>query len=114
MSSKGRRKADQLSTIPETMRDSTQVYVNTANKDHYIPVPATWAHYTAVTVDQTYLWLYHTFGFAVVSHASVLSYLRGTRAVLYPSLPSDLLGQTADLDGMDHKDAQFTHNGFGV
>lgn len=53
MSSKGRRKADQLSTIPETMRESTQVYVNTANEDHYIPVPATWAHYTAVTVDQT-------------------------------------------------------------
>jgi hypothetical protein len=46
-----------------SMRESTQVYVNKANKDHYVPVPATWGHYTGVTVDQTYLWLYHTFGF---------------------------------------------------
>jgi hypothetical protein len=101
-----------------SMRESTQVYVNTNNKDHSIPVPATWGHYTGVTVDQTYLWLYHMYGFAVVSHASVLSYLRGGRPaprwMLYPSLPSALLGQTSDLDGMDHKDAQFTYNGFGV
>lgn len=100
------------------MRESTQVYVNTGSKDHYIPVPAGWGHYTGVTVDQTFLWLYHTFGFAVVSHASVLSYLRGTQSaprwMRYPSLPSDLLGQTSDLDGMGHKDAQFIYNGFGV
>jgi hypothetical protein len=63
-------------------------------------------------------WLYHTFGFAVVSHASILSYLRGTQSaprwMRYLSLPSDVLGQTSDLDGMDHKDAQFIYNGFGV
>jgi hypothetical protein len=101
-----------------SMRESNQVYVNTKNEDHYIPVPAGWGHYTGVTVDQSYLWLYHTFGFAVVSHASVLSYLRGVPAaprwMRYPSLPPDLLGQTSDLDGMDHKDAQFIYNGFGV
>lgn len=88
------------------------------NKDHCIPVPAGWGHYTGVTVDQTYLWLYHTFGFAVVSHASVLRYLSGKRTeprwMLYPSLPSNLLGQISDLEGMDHKDAQITCNGFGV
>jgi hypothetical protein len=34
--------------------------------------------------------------------------------MLYPSLPSDLLGQISDLEGMDHKDAQITYNGSGV
>jgi hypothetical protein len=79
-----------------SMHGTTDIYVNTNNQGHYIPVPAGWGEYTGIAVDQTYLWLYHTLGFAVVSHASVLSYLHGDRPaprwMLYPSLPSDLLG----------------------
>lgn len=61
--------------IYASMRDSTEIYVNTDNRDHYVPGPAGWGPCTGITVDETYLWLYQPFGFAVVSHASVLKYL---------------------------------------
>ena len=60
--------------IYASMGDSTEIYVNTANQDHYVPGPPGWGPCTGITVDQTYLWLYQPFGFAVVSHASVLSH----------------------------------------
>ena len=93
--------------IYASMRDSTDIYVNTAGQDHYLPGPPGWGPCTGITVDPTYLWLYQPFGFAVVSHASVLSHLRGTlpapRWVLYPSLPPALLGEHLDLgDGASH------------
>ena len=38
----------------------------------------------------------------------------GTPMDAVPIAAIDVLGQTPDLDGMDHKDAQFIYNGFGV
>jgi hypothetical protein len=79
-----------------SMRGSTDIYVNTGNKDYYIPGPPGWGPCTGVAVDENYLWLYQPYGFAVVSHASVMSHLRGTRQgprwLLYPSLGEKLLG----------------------
>lgn len=101
--------------IYASMRDSTEIYLNTANQDHYVPGPPGWGPCTAITVDQTYLWLYQPFGFAVVSHASVLSHLRGARPaprwVLYPSLPPALLGERLDRgDSARH----VSYNGYPV
>lgn len=80
-----------------SMRGSTQIYVNTDDVDHYVPGPAGWGPCTGIVVDPTYLWLYQPYGFACVSHASVLSHLRGSRPdprwLLYPLLPSTLLGE---------------------
>ena len=96
-----------------SMRDSTQIYVNFGNRDHYLPGPAGWGPCNGVTVDDTYLWLYQPYGFAVVSHASVLAHLSGALAaprwLLYPLLPSSLLGEDLGMgDGAHH----FLHNGW--
>ncbi len=90
-----------------SMRGSTDIYVNTANQDHYLPGPPGWGPCTGITVDATHLWLYQPFGFAVVSHASILNHVRGIlpapRWVLYPSLPAALLGEQLDRgDGASH------------
>ncbi|GAA3633123.1 hypothetical protein [Microlunatus ginsengisoli] len=91
--------ADRL--LYASMRDSTDIYVNTGNQDHYIPGPAGWGPCTGLAVDQTFLWLYQPYGFAVVSHASVLSHLKGTRPapgwLTYPRLPDSLLGEHLEL-----------------
>jgi hypothetical protein len=51
-------------------------------------------------VDQTHPWLYQPFGFAVVSHASVLIQIHGTRSeprwVANPRLPDALVGDHLD------------------
>jgi hypothetical protein len=93
--------------IYATMRDSTEIYVNSANQDHYLPGPLGWGPCTGIAVDQTYLWLYQPFGFAVVSHASVLSHLAGNRPaprwLEYPRMPAALIGDNLDRgDGGTH------------
>jgi hypothetical protein len=99
-----------------SMRDHTEIYVNTANQDHYLPGPTGWGPCTGIAVDQTHLWLYQQFGFAVVSHASVLSYLRGHRPaprwVLYPSLPKEVLGEHRDQ--LSGNPPMVTYNGHSV
>lgn len=80
-----------------SMRDSTQIYLNTGNKDYYLPGVPGWGPCTGITVDQSYLWLYQPYGFAVATHASVLAHLRGKRReprwVAFPSLGDALLGE---------------------
>lgn len=80
-----------------SMLDSTDVYVNTGDRDHYIPGPAGWGPCSGIAVDQTFLWLYQPYGFAVASHASVLNHLSGSRPaprwLTYPRLPDALLGE---------------------
>lgn len=93
--------------IYASMRDATDIYVSISNQDHYLPGPPGWGPCTGLAVDQTHLWLYQPSGFAVVSHASVLSHLHGTlpapRWVLFPSLPPTLLGEQLNLgDGAHH------------
>jgi hypothetical protein len=103
--------ADRL--VYASMRDSTQIYVNFGNQDHYLSGPAGWGPCHGITVDDTYLWLYQPYGFAVVSHASVLGHLHGAlpapRWLLYPLLPSSLLGEDLGRgDGAHH----FLYNGW--
>ena len=92
--------------IYASMRDSTDIYANIANQDHYIPGPPGWGPCTGIAVDKTYLWLYQPFGFAVVSHASILSYLGGIRPaprwVEYPTLPAALIGEDLGRAGDAH------------
>ena len=93
--------------IYASMRGSTDLYVNYGNHDHYLAGPPGWGPCTGVRVDQSYLWLYQPYGFAVISHASVLATLRGTRTeprwLLFPSLGPDLLGEHLEKgDGAAH------------
>ncbi len=93
-------------------RDSTDIYLNVGNTDHYIPGVPGWGPCTGITVDQNYLWLFQPYGFALVSHASVLSLVHGTRPALrwitFPSLGDALLGEGLNQgDGAHH----FRYNG---
>ena len=97
-----------------SMRGSTDIYVNTANRDYYIPGPAGWGPCTGITVDDSYLWLYQPNGFAIVSHASVLAHLAGSRPaprwVLYPTLGPALLGE--HLEWGDGATAHLTYKDY--
>jgi hypothetical protein len=95
-----------------SMRDSTQIYLNVDNADHYLPGVPGWGPCTSVVVDQNHLWLVQPNGFAVVSHASVLAHVRDSskplRWITYPSLGDDLLGEKLNRgDGAPH----VTYNG---
>jgi hypothetical protein len=66
-------------------------------------------------VDQDYLWLFQPYGFALVSHASVLSHVLDTRRpprwITFPSLGDALLGERLEQgDGAHH----FRYNGYEV
>ena len=99
--------------IYASMRDSTEIYVNTANQDHSVPGPPGWGPCTGIAVDQNYLWLYQPFGFAVVSHASILSYLGGARPaprwLQYPTMPPALVGENLNQGDGAH---QVTYTGY--
>jgi len=103
--------------IYATMLGSTDIYVNTANTDHYLPGPPGWGTCKGIAVDDTYLWLYQSYGFAVVSHASVLSYLhnplksrQAPRWITYPRLPSEVLGDNLELGDTDDGAHFFSYN----
>lgn len=82
--------------IYASMSGSQQVYLNFGNRDHYIPGVPGWGPCTGVAVDQNYVWLYQPYGFAVASHASVLSHVGGKRSaprwIAFPHLGDTLLG----------------------
>ncbi|OFE15094.1 hypothetical protein BA895_08195 [Humibacillus sp. DSM 29435] len=83
--------------IYASMHGSAQIYLNTGNHDYYLPMVPGWGPCTRVAVDQSYLWVYQPYGFALVSHASVRSYIVGTRAaprwIAFPSLGDAVLGE---------------------
>lgn len=99
--------------IYASMHGSTQIYLNTGNHDYYLPMVPGWGPCTGVAVDQNYLWFYQPYGFALVSHASVLSYIRGTRAaprwIAFPSLGDALLGEHLTM-GDGAKDVYYNGN----
>ena len=98
-----------------SIRDSTQIYLNVGNRDYYIPGVPGWGPCTSIRVDQNYLWLIQPYGFAVVTHTSVLSQVHRTppepRWIAFPSLGDALLGEQLNRgDGAHH----FRYNGYEV
>lgn len=66
--------------IYATIPDSTDilVYSSVLGKKTYVPIPM--RAYSGIAVDPHFLWMYGIDGFACTSHASVMSYMNGTRS----------------------------------
>jgi hypothetical protein len=54
---------------------SSQIYVDAAGKEGYVPSP--WGGYSGLGIDQDFVWVYKADGLACATHASVMRCLRG-------------------------------------
>jgi hypothetical protein len=100
------------------LRGSAEICVVALGGQHALPAP--WPNYGGIASDRNFLWVFHRFGFACATHASVLAALQKPgRAVRWMGhdLPGRLQGRfTTDLHGNaieadDPKATMYPENG---